>query len=90
MKITGRNIVPSVVAYGDNEIVVGSPALAINTDMTNILYGKKVENSNRCKKKIEDSKRLIGWEFLNNLPIAENRQLWTFHVDTRNVCNYKL
>ena len=61
-----------------------------NTDMTNILYGKKVENSNRCKKKIEDSKRLIGWEFLNNLPIAENRQLWTFHVDTRNVCNCKL
>ena len=41
-------------------------------------------------RKIEDSKRLIGWEFLNNLPIAQNRQLWTFHVDTRNVCNRKL
>ncbi|PAV55979.1 hypothetical protein WR25_14348 [Diploscapter pachys] len=66
----GKNIVPSVVAYS-SEILVGNPALDAPTDMSNILY---------------DSKRLIGWEVLNNLPIAENRQLWTFKVDTRDNC----
>ncbi|PAV92064.1 hypothetical protein WR25_03039 [Diploscapter pachys] len=66
----GKNIVPSVVAYGA-EILVGNPALNSNIDLSNVLY---------------DSKRLIGWEFLHNLPVAENRQLWTFNVDTRNNC----
>ncbi|PAV61513.1 hypothetical protein WR25_20717 [Diploscapter pachys] len=33
-----------------------------------------------------DSKRLIGWEVLNNLPNAETRQLWTFKVATRDKC----
>ena len=32
-----------------------------------------------------DSKRLIGWKSLADLPIAENRDLWTFDVDTRDV-----
>ena len=32
-----------------------------------------------------DSKRLIGWHVLHDLPIAEDRQLWTFNADTRNV-----
>ncbi|PAV73301.1 hypothetical protein WR25_18882 [Diploscapter pachys] len=66
----GKNIVPSVVAYGA-EILIGNPALDAPTDMSNILY---------------DSKRLIGWEFLHNLPNAETRQLWTFKVDTRDKC----
>ena len=35
----GKNIVPSVVAYGA-EILVGNPALNSNIDMSNILYGK--------------------------------------------------
>ena len=43
MIILGRNIVPSVVAYGD-EILVGNPALNSNIDLSNILYGK-VEGS---------------------------------------------
>ncbi|PAV63634.1 hypothetical protein WR25_05801 [Diploscapter pachys] len=66
----GKTIVPSVVAYG-NEILVGNHALNSNIDMSNILY---------------DSKRLIGWEFLHNLPNAEAHQLWTFKVDTRDKC----
>ncbi|PAV71100.1 hypothetical protein WR25_11289 [Diploscapter pachys] len=65
----GRNTLPSVVAFSDGEILVGSSALDCNTDMTNILY---------------DSKRLIGWHILNDLPNADDRQLWTFNVDTRN------
>ncbi|PAV63842.1 hypothetical protein WR25_03250 [Diploscapter pachys] len=32
----------------------------------------------------DDSKRLIGWHILNDLPNADDRQLWTFDVDTRN------
>ena len=39
MIILGKNIVPSVVAYGA-EILVGNPALDAPTDMSNILYGK--------------------------------------------------
>ncbi|PAV65825.1 hypothetical protein WR25_13502 [Diploscapter pachys] len=34
----GKNIVPSVVAYGA-EILVGNPALNSNIDMSNVLYG---------------------------------------------------
>ncbi|PAV74054.1 hypothetical protein WR25_27109 [Diploscapter pachys] len=34
----GRNTLPSVVAFDDDEILVGNPALDCNTDMTNILY----------------------------------------------------
>ncbi|PAV78905.1 hypothetical protein WR25_01898 [Diploscapter pachys] len=66
----GKNIVPSVVAYGA-EILIGNDALSSNIDMSNILY---------------DSKRLIGWEFLHNLPNAETRQLWTFKVATKDKC----
>ncbi|PAV79554.1 hypothetical protein WR25_20905 [Diploscapter pachys] len=66
----GKNIVPSVVAYGA-EILVGNDALNSNTDLSNVLY---------------DSKRLLGWEFLHNLPNAETRQLWTFNVATRDKC----
>ena len=39
MIILGKNIAPSVVAYGA-EILVGNPALNAPTDMSNILYGK--------------------------------------------------
>ncbi|PAV60072.1 hypothetical protein WR25_19558 [Diploscapter pachys] len=35
----GRNTLPSVVAFGDIEILVGNPALKCDTDMANILYG---------------------------------------------------
>ncbi|PAV71154.1 hypothetical protein WR25_07352 [Diploscapter pachys] len=66
----GKTIVPSVVAYGA-EILIGNDALNSNIDMSNILY---------------DSKRLLGWEFLHDLPNAEARQLWTFNVDTRDKC----
>ncbi|PAV75325.1 hypothetical protein WR25_08906 [Diploscapter pachys] len=65
----GKPTIPSVVAYCEPEILVGNPGLMCNTDVTNILY---------------DSKRLIGWKFLHDLPNAESRQLWTFNVDTRN------
>ncbi|PAV55923.1 hypothetical protein WR25_02762 [Diploscapter pachys] len=65
----GKPTMPSVVAYCEPEILSGNPALMCNTDVTNILY---------------DSKRLIGWKFLHDLPNAESRQLWTFNVDTRN------
>ncbi|PAV80124.1 hypothetical protein WR25_24736 [Diploscapter pachys] len=34
----------------------------------------------------DDSKRLIGWHVLHDLPIAEDRQLWTFNAATRNNC----
>ncbi|PAV77909.1 hypothetical protein WR25_14004 isoform A [Diploscapter pachys] len=67
----GRNTLPSVVAFRDGEILVGNPALDCNTDMENILY---------------DSKRLIGWHALHDLPINENGQLWTFNTDTRDNC----
>ncbi|PAV56321.1 hypothetical protein WR25_19419 isoform A [Diploscapter pachys] len=65
----GKHTVPSIVAYGEEEILVGNPALIYNTDLSNILY---------------DSKRLIGWGIVHDLPLAEDRQLWTFNVDTRN------
>ncbi|PAV58073.1 hypothetical protein WR25_07918 [Diploscapter pachys] len=65
----GKYIIPSVVAFCDDEILVGNPALECNTELSNILY---------------DSKRLIGWPILNDLPIADDRQLWPFNVDTRN------
>ncbi|PAV64864.1 hypothetical protein WR25_05452 [Diploscapter pachys] len=72
----GKPTIPSVVAYCEPEILVGNPALMCNTDVTNILY---------------DSKRLIGWHVLNDLPNAETRQLWTFNVDARNnVAGYVL
>ncbi|PAV74933.1 hypothetical protein WR25_14159 [Diploscapter pachys] len=64
----GRNTLPSVVAFNGNEILVGNLALDCNTDMGNILY---------------DSKRLIGWHVLSDLPIADDRQLWTFNADTK-------
>ncbi|PAV90339.1 hypothetical protein WR25_25167 [Diploscapter pachys] len=65
----GKNIVPSVVAFSEKETLVGNSALNCDTDLSNILY---------------DSKRLIGWHILNDLPNADDRQLWTFDVDTRN------
>ncbi|PAV63773.1 hypothetical protein WR25_26291 [Diploscapter pachys] len=34
----GKYIIPSVVAFCDDEILVGNPALDCNTDMANILY----------------------------------------------------
>ncbi|PAV91410.1 hypothetical protein WR25_06395 [Diploscapter pachys] len=72
----GRSTIPSAVAYCESGILVGHPALSCNTDPSNILY---------------DSKRLIGWKFLANLPIAGNRNLWTFNVDTRDdFCGYVL
>ncbi|PAV74980.1 hypothetical protein WR25_10188 [Diploscapter pachys] len=67
----GKNIIPSVVAFGEKETLVGNSALDYNTDLSNILY---------------DSKRLIGWHILYDLPNANDRQLWTFDVDTRNNC----
>ncbi|PAV72493.1 hypothetical protein WR25_05901 isoform E [Diploscapter pachys] len=69
----GNYIVPSVVAYLNGEILVGNVALESNIgiDMKNILY---------------DSKRLIGHQFLYNLPVAESRQLWSFDVETRKRC----
>ncbi|PAV69920.1 hypothetical protein WR25_01379 [Diploscapter pachys] len=67
----GRNTLPSVVAFSDGEILVGNPALDCNTEMANILY---------------DSKRLIGWHILSDLPIADDRHLWTFNADTKNNC----
>ena len=41
MIILGRNIVPSVVAYGA-EILVGNPALSSNIDLSNVLYGRLI------------------------------------------------
>ena len=38
--------------------------------------------------KFPDSKRLIGWHVLNDLPNPEDRQLWAFNVDTKNVDEY--
>ena len=37
--ISGKFIIPSVVAYCDEEILVGNPALTSDTDISNILYG---------------------------------------------------
>ncbi|PAV72997.1 hypothetical protein WR25_13422, partial [Diploscapter pachys] len=72
----GRRTIPSVVAHCESGILVDHPALNCNTDLSNILY---------------DSKRLIGWKSLVDLPIAENRNLWTFNVDTKDdVCGYVL
>ncbi|PAV76915.1 hypothetical protein WR25_23671 [Diploscapter pachys] len=34
----GRNILPSVVAVSDDEILVGNPALNCNTELSNVLY----------------------------------------------------
>ncbi|PAV62084.1 hypothetical protein WR25_07490 [Diploscapter pachys] len=65
----GKNITPSIVAFSEGEILVGKSALDCNTELSNILY---------------DSKRLIGWHILYDLSNADDRQLWTFDVDTRN------
>ncbi|PAV63968.1 hypothetical protein WR25_02721 [Diploscapter pachys] len=65
----GQNTMPCIVAYCNDEIFVGSSALWCNTDSANMLY---------------DSKRLIGWDFIYNLPVANQRQLWAFNVDTQN------
>ncbi|PAV80606.1 hypothetical protein WR25_19716 [Diploscapter pachys] len=51
----GRNIVPSVVAYGA-EILVGNPALNSNIDMSNILYAAIAYNANH---QLGNSKLLI-------------------------------
>lgn len=32
-----------------------------------------------------DSKRLMGWQYLYDPPIAKNMQYWTFSTDIRNV-----
>ncbi|PAV92911.1 hypothetical protein WR25_15067 isoform C [Diploscapter pachys] len=64
----GKNSLPSIVSFGEEEILVGNPALNYH-DLSSILY---------------DSKRLIGWKFMYNLPIAENRLLWSFNLDSRN------
>ncbi|PAV75304.1 hypothetical protein WR25_18476 [Diploscapter pachys] len=72
----GKRTIPSVVAYCESGIFVGNFALNCNTDPSNILY---------------DSKRLIGWKSLADLPIAQNQNLRTFNVDTRDdVCGYVL
>ena len=79
----GKRTIPSVVAYCESGILVGNPALSCNTDPSNILYGKNSSENDKITK--TDSKRLIGWKFLVDLPNAENRNLWTFNVDTRDV-----
>ena len=83
--ILGRNTLPSVVAVSDEEILVGKSALNCNTELSNVLYGRIIYKILYRTKISSDSKRLIGWHVLNNLPIAKNLHLWTFNADTRNV-----
>ncbi|PAV57050.1 hypothetical protein WR25_26117 [Diploscapter pachys] len=65
----GKFIIPSVVAYCGTEILVGDPALAVDTDMSNVLY---------------DSKRLIGYNALNNAFLPDEKSLLPFRVKTRD------
>ncbi|PAV81547.1 hypothetical protein WR25_10230 [Diploscapter pachys] len=65
----GKFTIPSVVAYCSTEILVGSPALAANTDISNVLY---------------DSKRLIGYKVLNDALLSDEESFLSFRVETRN------
>ena len=61
----GHNITPSVVAYIDDERLVGDP-------------GKR-QMIRHPKNTIYDSKRLIGRNF-NDPTVVEDRKLWAFDV----------
>ncbi|PAV82984.1 hypothetical protein WR25_01883 isoform D [Diploscapter pachys] len=64
----GQTTIPSIVGYCEDAILVGSIAASVGIQSENMLH---------------DSKRLIGWEFLYDLPNA-NPELWSFKVDTKD------
>ncbi|PAV58618.1 hypothetical protein WR25_06137 [Diploscapter pachys] len=63
----GKPIIPSVVAYCDIELLVGNPALAANTDISNVLYGRRNEKFLRPEE--------VSAEILKKLKMIAERYL---------------
>ena len=80
-------MIPSVVAYCDEEILVGNSALNCSLENSNILYGDKLYLINHFIRIIEDSKRLLGQTNLSESSISHHKHLWPFRVNAKNVIN---
>ncbi|PAV62470.1 hypothetical protein WR25_08589 [Diploscapter pachys] len=59
---SGKYIIPSVVAFCDDEILVGNPALDCNTDTANILYGGQDFDSRIMKFVIDEFKKSSNYD----------------------------